>query len=61
MGNVDTFLLERGPAASVLKSSRRLLDGGVKLLAPACGVVPTTPVSHLRAMRDAAGPPAPRA
>jgi [methyl-Co(III) methanol-specific corrinoid protein]:coenzyme M methyltransferase len=54
MGNVDTFLLDKGPAGAVRRSSRRLLDGGVKLLAPACGVIPTTPVSHLRAMREAA-------
>ncbi|GAH80578.1 unnamed protein product, partial [marine sediment metagenome] len=33
---------------------RKLLEGGIRLLAPACGVITTTPLSHLRAMRDAA-------
>jgi [methyl-Co(III) methanol-specific corrinoid protein]:coenzyme M methyltransferase len=51
MGNVDAFLLERGPADAIARSCRRLLEGGVRLLAPACGVVPNTPLSHLRAMR----------
>jgi len=55
MGNVDAFLLERGPAADVSRRSHRLIDGGVRLLAPACGVIPRTPVSHLKAMRSAAG------
>ncbi len=53
MGNVDAFLLEAGPADRVKRRSRALVQGGVRLLAPACGVVPTTPASHLRAMVDA--------
>jgi [methyl-Co(III) methanol-specific corrinoid protein]:coenzyme M methyltransferase len=53
MGNVDAFLLRQGPADAVRKRCRRLLEGGVRLLAPACGVIPTTPVSHLKAMRAA--------
>ncbi len=53
MGNIDAFLLESGPEAAVQRSCRRLLEGGVRLLAPACGIVPNTPVSHLRAMRNA--------
>ncbi len=53
MGNVDAFLLERGPVGAVGRKSRALVESGVRLLAPACGVVPTTPVAHLRAMREA--------
>jgi [methyl-Co(III) methanol-specific corrinoid protein]:coenzyme M methyltransferase len=56
MGNVSAFLLERGPADRVGRRCRRLVQSGVRLLAPACGLVPTTPVAHLRAMRRAAGP-----
>ncbi len=54
MGNVDAFLLERGPASRVAERARTLAEKGVRLLAPACGVVPTTPITHLRALRDAA-------
>jgi|WetSurMetagenome_2_1015567.scaffolds.fasta_scaffold39684_2 MtaA/CmuA family methyltransferase len=53
MGNLSPIALERGPAESILRRTRRLAEGGVRLLAPACGVVPTTPVANLRAMRSA--------
>ena len=55
MGNVSPFLLEKGPVESIARHCRRLIEAGVRLLAPACGVVPTTPVSHLKAMASAAG------
>ena len=51
MGNVSAFALERGPAERIEGGSRRLAAAGVRLIAPACGLVPTTPVAHLRAMR----------
>jgi [methyl-Co(III) methanol-specific corrinoid protein]:coenzyme M methyltransferase len=54
MGNVSAFALEDGPAGAIAKWTRSLAAGGVRLLSPACGVVPTTPVAHLRAMREAA-------
>jgi MtaA/CmuA family methyltransferase len=54
MGNVSPFLLEKGPPEAVWRRSRQLIAGGVQLVAPACGVIPTTPVEHLRAMRSAA-------
>jgi [methyl-Co(III) methanol-specific corrinoid protein]:coenzyme M methyltransferase len=52
MGNVSAFLLEAGPPEAVRRHCNALLRGGVRLLAPACGVIPTTRVAHLRAMRD---------
>jgi len=55
MGNISAFMLENGPPERVRDAARRLIDGGVRLIAPACGVVPTTPVAHLAAMADAAG------
>jgi [methyl-Co(III) methanol-specific corrinoid protein]:coenzyme M methyltransferase len=55
MGNVDAFLLRKGPSVAVRRCCRRLVEGGVRLLAPACGVIPSTPVTHLREMRNAAG------
>jgi len=54
MGNVSAFLLEAGPPEAIRERCRLLLEGGVRLLAPACGIIPTTPVAHLRAMRETA-------
>jgi len=53
MGNVSPFLLKEGPAETIRKRCRKLVEGGVRLVAPACGVIPTTPLAHLCAMREA--------
>lgn len=53
MGNLDAFLLKKGPPEAIRKRCHTLLQGGVRLLAPACGVIPTTPASHLKAMSEA--------
>jgi [methyl-Co(III) methanol-specific corrinoid protein]:coenzyme M methyltransferase len=53
MGNVDAFLLRAGPTDAVQRNCQRLLAGGVRLLAPACGVIPSTPLLHLRELRNA--------
>ena len=52
MGNVSAFLLKEGPADRIIERCRQLIEGGVRLLAPACGIIPTTPLAHLRAMRQ---------
>ncbi|MHC4481143.1 MAG: uroporphyrinogen decarboxylase family protein [Planctomycetota bacterium] len=54
MGNLSAFLLEAGPPAVIARRCRALLRGGVRLLAPACGVIATTPLAHLRAAANAA-------
>ncbi len=54
MGNLSAIMLERGPEEPIWRRSRQLIAGGVRLVAPACGVIPTTPAAHLRAMRVAA-------
>jgi [methyl-Co(III) methanol-specific corrinoid protein]:coenzyme M methyltransferase len=54
MGNVSPFLLKDGPPEKIAKRCRTLIGGGVRLLAPACGVIATTPAANLRAMRRAA-------
>lgn len=54
MGNLSTILLRKGPAESIKRMSQVLLNSGVDILAPACGVSAMTPVSHLRAMSEAA-------
>jgi len=56
MGNVSAFLLKEGPPDRIIGRCRRLVAGGVRLLAPACGIIPTTPLAHLRAMRRAVEP-----
>ncbi len=53
MGNLDTFVLENGPTEVIRKRCEQLVRGGVRLVAPACGVVTTTPANHLRTMREA--------
>jgi len=53
MGNISPFLLETGPEDAVKDVCLRLLDGGIRLLAPGCGITPATPLAHLRAMGDA--------
>jgi [methyl-Co(III) methanol-specific corrinoid protein]:coenzyme M methyltransferase len=53
MGNVNCFLLHDGPEAAVRHYCGKLKECGIRLIAPACGVIPTTPVSNLRVMRDA--------
>jgi [methyl-Co(III) methanol-specific corrinoid protein]:coenzyme M methyltransferase len=53
MGNVSPFLLASANADDIRDVCKRLLDGGIRLLAPGCGVVTETPVANLRAMADA--------
>jgi [methyl-Co(III) methanol-specific corrinoid protein]:coenzyme M methyltransferase len=50
MGNVSTFLLARGDAARIRRSGEVCLQRGVDILAPACGVSPTTPLSGIRSL-----------
>ncbi|KKO20608.1 MAG: methyltransferase [Candidatus Brocadia fulgida] len=54
MGNVSTILLQNGPVDKIQAVSRNLLDFGVDILAPACGLSAKTPVRHIRAMTDIA-------
>lgn len=64
MGNLSTFLLEKGTPEQLLKAARRCLEEGVDILAPACGIGPRTPVANIRAAAEAvdanACPPAAR-
>lgn len=49
VGNVDALLLERGPGSAVEAAARRAARG-FQVVAPACGLVPTTPAANLRAL-----------
>ncbi len=52
MGNVSTILLQNGPASKIQTVSKNLLDFGIDILAPACGLSAKTPVRHIKAMTD---------
>lgn len=52
MGNVSTLLLQNGPVQSIQKISKNLINSGVDILAPACGLSVKTPVRHIRAMAE---------
>jgi [methyl-Co(III) methanol-specific corrinoid protein]:coenzyme M methyltransferase len=54
MGNVSTYLLEFGDAEAVHDATRRLLKGGVDIVAPACGLSTSTPLRNIRALTEAA-------
>lgn len=52
MGNISTFLLERGEPEQIAKASRHCLADGVNIIAPACGISPRTPIANIRAVAD---------
>jgi [methyl-Co(III) methanol-specific corrinoid protein]:coenzyme M methyltransferase len=53
MGNISTFLLEFGPPEKVVRRARKLMDDGVDIIAPACGLSTSTRLAVIRAMTDA--------
>ncbi|MGC2047574.1 MAG: uroporphyrinogen decarboxylase family protein [Gallionella sp.] len=54
MGNVSTFLLEKGTPGDIAKHGKRCLRVGVDILAPACGISPRTPVANIMGLSRAA-------
>ena len=54
MGNVSTYLLEKGTPDDIAKHSKRCLRVGVDILAPACGISPRTPVANIMGLSRAA-------
>lgn len=61
MGNVSTYLLEFGEADKVERTARRLIEDGVDIIAPACGLSTSTRLELIRAMTRAAKESAPHA
>jgi MtaA/CmuA family methyltransferase len=55
MGNVSTFMLEKGEPEQLAKAARLCLEQGVDILAPACGIGPRTPVANIKALAEVAG------
>jgi [methyl-Co(III) methanol-specific corrinoid protein]:coenzyme M methyltransferase len=54
MGNVSTFLLEKGTPERVKKAALISIKQGAGILSPACGIGARTPVANIRAMVEAA-------
>ena len=54
MGNVSTYLLEKGTPDDIAKHGERCLRVGVDILAPACGISPKTPVANIMGLSRAA-------
>lgn len=54
MGNLSSIVLEQGPPEHIAEVVRQVLEWGVDIVAPACGVTATTPLAHLQAMVAAA-------
>nr|WP_320146693.1 MtaA/CmuA family methyltransferase [uncultured Anaeromusa sp.] len=53
MGNLSTYLLEFGPAERVAKRASVLVEEGIDIIAPACGLGTATKLAHIQAMTAA--------
>jgi MtaA/CmuA family methyltransferase len=53
MGNVSTYLLEKGAPDDITKRGERCLRIGADILAPACGISPKTPVVNITGLSRA--------
>jgi [methyl-Co(III) methanol-specific corrinoid protein]:coenzyme M methyltransferase len=47
MGNLSTYMLEFGDTEKILNMTRRLLEQRIDILAPACGLSTSTPLSNI--------------
>lgn len=54
MGNLDALILEAGPPERITRWVKQVGLPQLDIIAPACAVVPTTPLAHLRALVQAA-------
>lgn len=50
MGNVSTFILEKGSPELVRKVSKSSFSKGIHILSPACGISPKTPLENIRTL-----------
>lgn len=53
VGNVSTMLLQNAQPERVKASALNCLQKGVRVLSPACGISPATPLANLQAMVEA--------
>jgi MtaA/CmuA family methyltransferase len=52
MGNVSTFMLERGETEKVARHTRGLIRDGINIISPACGLSTSSSPETIRAMTD---------
>jgi MtaA/CmuA family methyltransferase len=52
MGNVSTTMLQFSEPERIVRHTRQLLDDGVDIIAPACGIGTTTPLANVKAMTE---------
>ena len=52
MGNLSTFLLELGTVDKVAEQTERLVNQGIDIISPACGLSTSTPLEKIRTMTD---------
>ncbi len=52
MGNVSTFMLERGEAEKVARHTQVLIRDGINIISPACGLSTSSSLETIRAMTD---------
>lgn len=53
MGNISTYLLEFGTADKIAQRAEKLVQDGVDIISPACGLSTSTSLENIRAMTDA--------
>ncbi|HWQ73983.1 MAG TPA: uroporphyrinogen decarboxylase family protein [Syntrophomonas sp.] len=53
MGNVSTYLLQFGKEDAVRKTTQSLVTNGIDIIAPACGLSTSTPLSNIKALTQA--------
>lgn len=54
MGNVSTYILEKGTPEKLAIVARQCAENGVTILSPACGIGPKTSLTNIRAVVDTA-------
>ncbi len=52
MGNVSTFMLERGETEKVARHTQGLIRDGVNIISPACGLSTSSSLETIRSMTD---------
>jgi MtaA/CmuA family methyltransferase len=52
MGNISTFLLAGGPPESIIKTTQRVVEDGIDIVSPACGLGTGTPLGNVKAMTN---------
>jgi [methyl-Co(III) methanol-specific corrinoid protein]:coenzyme M methyltransferase len=53
MGNLSTYALEWSTPGKIADQTKKLVDQGIDIISPACGLSTSTTVANIRAMTDA--------